>query len=203
MARRFSKGDSASYNFSGIRIECVRRTAWLKRSSSMFGRARSNGYLRPRRRAKARPLWPTSGPLLFSPGDRTKRSQQISSPELLPRLLLLFQQSLLVFGQSLLHNFNLLKTVFEHGLFGVFLGDTDGCEQDCFCRKSTVRHRRRTLYIFVPGKLYGGFGGGAGFAAHGLVDGHELRAVEDALDCGKIGVLSGDQHFAGPAFVFK
>ena len=35
------------------------------------------------------------------------------------------QLCLLVFGQALLDDFQLLKSIFEHGLFRVFLSDTD------------------------------------------------------------------------------
>ena len=54
-------------------------------------------------------------------------------PDEIGRVLWFVQLRLLVFGQALLDDFQLLKSIFEHGLFHVFLSDTDRREQDGFC----------------------------------------------------------------------
>src|ERR1700729_368857 len=72
-------------------------------------------------------------------------------------VLRFIQLYLLVSGKVLLDDFQLLKSIFEHGLFRVFLSDTDRRQQDSFCGQRAVRHLLPTLRILVPRKFHRGF----------------------------------------------
>src|SRR5580692_9908478 len=113
------------------------------------------------------------------------------------------QPYLLVLGQVLLDDFQLLKSIFEHGLFRVFLSDTNRRQQDSFCGQSAIRHLLPALHVFVPRKFHRGFSRSSRLTSDGLIDGHQLRAIEDSLDGGEICILTRDQHFARPPLVFE
>src|SRR6202453_1948092 len=113
------------------------------------------------------------------------------------RLLLWFVQlCLLVFGQALLDDFQLLKSIFEHRLFRVFLGNTDRRQQDGFCGQQAVRHLRPAVHVLVPREIYRGFSRGPRLIPDRLIDGHQLRASEDSFDGSEVCVLARDQHSA-------
>src|SRR5580700_8286201 len=113
------------------------------------------------------------------------------------------QLCLLVFGQALPDDFQLLKSIFENGLFRVFLSDTDRRQQDGLRGERAVRHFSHALYVFVAGEFHRGFSRGPRLVSDRFIDGHQLRAIEESLDGGKIGILSRDQNSARPALVFE
>ena len=99
-------------------------------------------------------------------------------------------------GKPCLTTSSFRNPIFEHGLLCVFLRDTDGSQQDGFCRKRAIRHLRPALHVFVPREFHRGFSRGARLISDRFIGGPQLGAIEDALDGGEICVLTRDQHSA-------
>src|SRR3984957_2169508 len=101
-------------------------------------------------------------------GSHAWRKAMARIPTPAKPVLWFVQPYLLVLGQVLLDDFQLLKSIFEHGLFRIFLSDTNRRQQDSFCGQSAVRHLRPTRHFFVPSEFHGRFSRGPGLISEPL-----------------------------------
>ena len=101
----------------------------------------------------------------------------------------------MVFGKPLVDPGQGLEAVFDDRGFDVVFGDQDGLQQDAGDFAGVGDAFRVRLFAF--GQADGFLRGGYGLVGDGFVDGHRLRALGDGDDGREIGVLSGDEDFAG------
>ncbi len=88
-----------------------------------------------------------------------------------------------------------VETVFDDRLFNIVFIHFDRGEQagrDIF--KSVIQ-RGISMRRFIIAELDGNFRGGSGKGGNRLIDGHGLRAGNNALDASKVGILAGNGDF--------